>query len=152
MHLLTADLRYVETDESYGYVYFLSQRGGGPGKIKIGFTSICPYHRLDHGRHKYRKLPGSRYCRYELLGSILVEGREVERAIHKRFDELREEKYLGEKEWFRPGIVLLQFINEHGMPHFCGSACPNGTSVQEVWDRQQREVMDAIQKSRLRKE
>ena len=108
------------------YVYFVQERQSGSYRIKIGATGICPYLRLSQLRNSMPKK------RLELVGSITVPEEQdsycqtVEKKLHRQFEDLR-----GEGEWFRPGIRLLQYIQENARPHFCNRFCPDGPSSEE---------------------
>lgn len=111
-----------------GYVYFLHERGGKCGSIKIGETDACPYHRLTQLRTMKRK--SEPYRHFELLGVIDVKDDQqshlVKRKIQNDFESLRENG-----DWFRPGFQLVAFIKRNVHPYFCSTACHDGTSIWE---------------------
>jgi hypothetical protein len=111
-----------------GYVYFLHERGGSCGSIKIGETDACPYHRLTQLRSMKRK--SEPYSHFELLGVIDVpddqQSHIVKRKIQNDFESLRDNG-----DWFHPGLQLVAFIKKNVRPYFCSTACPGGTSIWE---------------------
>lgn len=82
-----------------GYVYFV--RGMDSGRIKIGFSSSRPIHRIASFR------TGSPE-QLEILGYIKQSETMNERILHERFAETRLHR-----EWFAPSDALLAFIREN---------------------------------------
>lgn len=83
------------------WVYFAQHPDG---RVKIGMTSDVA-RRMDE-LSKGLKVNGDRV---ELLGSVRgSKARELE--LHAMFDELRIDP---SAEWFRPGVELMQFIEQH---------------------------------------
>jgi hypothetical protein len=127
-------------------VYFVQERGGGSKLIKIGVAGECPYTRLNQLRLQKRK--SNPYSRYELLGSIDISSitnqtyTRTKLDLQKPFESLRDEG-----EWFRPGLQLVKFIQEHARPHFCSHSCPDGTSIDEEWRALQKEASGAAQQA-----
>ncbi len=112
-----------------GYVYFIQKISSGSRLIKIGATGDCPYLRLSQLR---RSLPKKSYIRLELLGALSIADEQVDycqpakHKLQKRFESLREKG-----DWFRPGILLVDYIREHARIHFCVQSCPGGTCIEE---------------------
>ena len=131
MNAITPDYRHL-------FVYFIHERNGGPGAIKIGSTKRCPYQRLTETRNRFKKRHDCQHNSYELLASIRVEDRSGEWDLHRRFSILHIPGHNDEQEWFEPGAELWQFILEHGTVHCCSSLCPSGSAVQEDADRLDR--------------
>jgi hypothetical protein len=125
-----------------GYVFFLHERGGGCGPIRIGETDACPYHRLTQLRSIKRK--SERYRHYELLGVIDVpddqQSHLVKRKIQNDFETLRTNG-----DWFQPGLQLVAFIKENARPYFCSTGCPDGTSIWEEHLAMQQAVNEKAQ-------
>jgi hypothetical protein len=122
-------------------VYFIQQgSGGGSVLIKVGVTASCPYDCLKRLR---RKQPNSSF---ELLGQIPIPygelGSATKRGLQSRFESLRENG-----DFFRPGIELVTHIRQFARPHVCNRSCPDGTSIYEEWEADQRAASEAFQKS-----
>jgi hypothetical protein len=123
------------------FVYFIQKGiGGGSAPIKIGVTGGCPYDFLKRQRRKESN------SSFELLGQVPVAfgelGSTTKRNLQSEYESLREDR-----DWFRPGIELLNYIQEHARPHICNRSCPDGTSIYEEWQADQAAASEAFRKA-----
>jgi len=101
------------------FIYFLQARNGRSLIIKIGRTGQCPYKRLRELRKSHPS-----FDQMEMLACIpTAQPVQAEREHHKKFSALRSPRNPKDRDWFRPGPDLCEYIQDWGQPHVCHPDC-----------------------------